>query len=95
MDNYKYKYVVADHGMTLEDATEFGSNHDDRVCPNGVASDAGEHFHYHGNGLDCDWPLVFEIYSVTNYSMGRFEVSRIAVPEFAASRVKDLPDKVS
>lgn len=82
MGNYQYKYIVEDFCETLDDAETFSSNWDISVDPGRVAEDAAQNlFEYH-DGWETSWPLVFAIFSVTGYRLGRFRVELEHQPAF-------------
>lgn len=87
MAKYQYKYTCPDYDEPLEDARTFGSNFDVVVDPERVAEDAAEYDHDNCDGWESAWPKAIQLWSVTGFSLGQFNVERESVPQFHAVRV--------
>ncbi len=85
MGNYQYKYIVEDFCETPDDVKTFSSNWDISVNPDYVAEDAAQDLFESHDGWEATWPLVFVLFSVTGYKLGRFSVELEHQPAFSAA----------
>lgn len=87
MTKYQYKYTCPDYDERPEDARTFESAFDVAQDPEWVAEDAAEYDHDNCDGWESTWPKVIQLWSVTGFSLGQFDVERESVPQFHAVRV--------
>ena len=52
-----------------------------------IAQCIAEHFHNEHDGLECTWPLVFQIF-INDESFGSFKVEREWSPDFTATQLE-------
>ena len=80
------KYYIDDYDGSPEDSYTvpkcvWGKDHLEYV-----AEEAAEDYHRNHDGWESEWPLVFVILDDDLTELGRFSVSREAVPQFHATK---------